>query len=324
MNDIKQQVLREIEKTVPIFIRSSPIQYRIRCPICGDSQKNRRDTHCYIKCSMDPTEPLLYYCFKCNAFGRVNRMFLEKLGIDGEILGALDKRRYNRVQTLQTVNEGMLLGTPTLDSIKVKYMKKRLGMDFTIEELERMRLVWDIWAMRPFIVSKGARNALPGNDNAIAFITEDRAVMVIRTLLDEEGQWRKMKLFPSEMKSFYTISTTINPFEKCIVNIAEGVFDIISVYKNFPSENAAYIATLVSDYLSAVDYAVTKGLVGNEVHLRIYVDADVNEKELVTMLKTYRWMFGSITTVRNVKSKDVGVPMDQIELVERTIKGLQL
>ena len=324
MNDIKQQVLQEIEKAVPIFIRSSPIQYRIRCPICGDSQKNRRDTHCYIKCSMDPTEPLLYYCFKCNAYGRVNRMFLEKLGIDGDILGALDKRHYNRIQTIQTVNDEMILGTPSLESKQVKYMQKRLGVNFTEEELAHMRLVKDIWYMRAFIGSTGARNALPGNDHAIAFITEDRAVMAIRSFLDEEGQWRKMKLFPSEMKSFYTIAGTINPFEECIVNIAEGIFDIISVYKNFPSENAAYIATLGSDYISAVDYAVMKGLVGNEIHLRIYVDTDVNEKELVTMLKTYRWMFGSITTLRNVKSKDVGVPIDEIELVERTIKGLQL
>ena len=62
----------------------SSIRYRIRCPICGDSQKDFKDSHCYIKCSDDPNEPLLYKCFLCNAKGMVNEDFLKMLQIKGD------------------------------------------------------------------------------------------------------------------------------------------------------------------------------------------------------------------------------------------------
>lgn len=44
--------MNEIEKNVDIFRKESNSEFRIRCPICGDSKKNPSDSHCYLKCSM--------------------------------------------------------------------------------------------------------------------------------------------------------------------------------------------------------------------------------------------------------------------------------
>ena len=91
--DAKHEVLGEIRNSVSIFKEVNSNQYRIRCPICGDSQKNLESAHCYIKCSYDQNEPLLFHCFLCNSSGIVNKSFLDKLGIKSNIYSAIKLKR---------------------------------------------------------------------------------------------------------------------------------------------------------------------------------------------------------------------------------------
>ena len=85
-NEIKRKVLNAIKDHVDVFIPKSSIQYVIRCPLCGDTDKDPTHAHCYIKCSNDPLEPLQYNCFLCNNNGRIGRYFLDKLGIDQDLI----------------------------------------------------------------------------------------------------------------------------------------------------------------------------------------------------------------------------------------------
>ena len=80
-----------------------------------------------------------------------------------------------------------------------------------------------------------------------------------------------------------------------------------------------YIATLGSDYMSAVDYAITKGFVGSNIDLRIYIDQGIDEKLLKKQLRQHKWLFGEIRIFLNRASKDIGVPIDQIQLIETRI-----
>ena len=320
MNDSKQQILHEIEQHVDVFMKVSPIQYRIRCPICGDSQKNLRDAHCYIKCSNDPTEPMLYICFKCNASGIVGKYFLSKLGLPEKVIQSVGTQRYNRIGSNKGKDINILTGTPVLDSPQSHYIESRLGKGFTYEDLDKFKIVWDMHALDPYVTQR-VRNTLPNNFNSISFLSDDKAMLLTRTFTEgPESQWRKIKLFPS-VKSFYTVKVTLDLFttERITVHIAEGIFDILSAYKNFSQGNDVYIATLGSDYMSAVDYAITKGFVGSNIDLRIYIDQGIDEKLLKKQLKQYKWMFGEIRIFLNRASKDIGVSIDQIQLVETRI-----
>lgn len=322
MNDIKHQILDEIEKRVDVFSKVSAIQYRIRCPICGDSQKNLRDAHCYIKCSYDPNEPLLYNCFKCNSGGKVNSAFLEKLGVKSELTKKLDNQRFNKIALWKNIDINIMTGEPVIKSPQVKYISDRLGDGFTKEDIERFKIVWDLNAILPYITDQRVRNSMPNNMTSISFLSDDKSSLLTRYFSDDGSRWRKIKLFPSENRAFYTIKTTLDLFtpDDIEVNIAEGVFDVLSIYRNFNEcPNSVFVASLGSDYISAVDYVIGKGIIGSNVIIKVYIDDDVNERSLKYRLKKYKWIFKDIYIYRNIKSKDVGVTTDKIKLVERKI-----
>ena len=322
-NNIKQQVLDEIQNNSPVFKKVNNIQYRIRCPICGDSQTDSRDAHCYIKCDFNnPNEPLLFNCFKCNTSGKVNSNFLKKLGVNSTLIQTIDHQKFNRIGSIKHTKVDIITGTPNLESKQVKYIEDRLGKGFTYEDYDKFKIIWDMNLIYPYVNNTRVKNTMPSNSNSISFLSDDKSVLLIRSFDDLYGRWRKLSLFKSENKSFYTIKTTFNLFtnEDIIVNIAEGIIDVLSIYKNFNNiDNSAYIATLGSDYISAVEYAITKGLLGNNVIIRIYIDNDIDDKLLKFQLKKFKWLFKSILIYKNIKSKDVGVNINDIKLIEQKI-----
>jgi len=101
-----------------------------------------------------------------------------------------------------------------------------------------------------------------------------------------------------------------------VVNIAEGVFDILSVYKNFSDDNSIYVSTLGSDYESGINYAISNGFIGGNIIMKIYIDSDINEKILKYRIKKYKWLFDKIYIYKNINAEDFGVPMDQINRIE--------
>lgn len=321
VNDIKHQIIDDIEKKVDVFYKVSSTQFRIRCPICGDSQKNPRDAHCYIKCSYDPIEPLLFNCFKCNAGGRVTGEFLDKLGVSQALTKNIDNQRFNKIRSILNVETNIVTGNPILDSPQARYIESRLGNGFTFDDYDRFKIVWDLNVIYPFITDRRVKNSMPSNLDSISFLSDDKSVLLVRYFRDSDPRWRKIKLFPTENRAFYTIKSTIDLFTKnrIVVNIAEGIMDVLSIYRNFNDENSVFIATLGSDYIGGIDYVIAKGLIGYNVILKIYIDSDINEKSLKYRLKKYKWLFEEILVYKNIKSKDVGVIVDKIKLVESKI-----
>lgn len=321
MNDIKQQIVDAIESKVE-FCYHSGQEYRIRCPICGDSPKSPRAAHCYIKCSYDPNEPLLYICFRCNSSGIVGKSFLEKLGIDQRLISKVTNVRYNRLQSAKSADVNILTGEPILGSPQIQYIESRLGTGLTVDDYDRFKIVWNMDSVVPYITDKRTLNTLPSNRDSITFLSDNKALLLTRTFDPGNHQWRKISMFPNGGKAFYVIKSTLNLFtrEPVTVNIVEGVFDALSAYKNFnDGENSVFIATLGSDYASAVGYIIAKGIFGSNVTLKVFIDGDVDDKQVKWQLKKYRWIFNHIYMYRNILEKDIGVPIDRIRLSESKI-----
>jgi hypothetical protein len=77
------------------FKRSSPTLYNFRCPICGDSQKNKHKTRGYI---FEKQNKLIFHCHNCNAsmiFGK----FLE--WIDPQLYKEYKTEKYLEKQVQQ-------------------------------------------------------------------------------------------------------------------------------------------------------------------------------------------------------------------------------
>jgi hypothetical protein len=165
-------------------------------------------------------------------------------------------------------------------------------------------------------------NTLPSIQDSISFLSDDRSYVLSRNFRSGV-RWRKIPVtkIPSP-KSFYTIGTSLNIFTREIiyVNIAEGIFDILSAYKNFNTGgNSAYIAILGSDYSSGIEYAISKGLMGSNIIINIYMDSDQSMDDLKKELKKYKFLFNKIHLYQNAISKDIGVPIEQIVLTEKTL-----
>lgn len=332
-NELKQQIMDEIEKQSNVFIKANKNEYRIRCPICGDSQKNLRDAHCYIKFSYDATEPLLYHCFKCNASGIINKSFLKKLQIKGDILNRISNNRYNRVQSYKKADINILTGTPQLFTPQTRYLEKRLGYLFDVDELDKFKIVWNMSNLYPYISSDRIKNSMPNNNESISFLSDDKSTLLTRFFDDKNGRWRKIKLFPSDGKSMYTLKTTFDLFnhrhsgnDASEIWIAEGIMDVISLYKKRQkseysnSTSIAYIGVLGSDYISGIDYAISKGMFGKWVELKICIDNDIDIKSLIEELRKYKWLYRTIYIVQNIDEKDFGVPPERMWLSFKKVK----
>lgn len=319
MNNIKFEILNEIESHAEIFRKINSEEFKIRCPICGDSSKNLKDAHCYLKCSNRIDEPILYNCFLCNNKGIVNKAFLKRLGINNKFDDVLEKQKYNRLISFKN-NKNIELGNINLIKKQIDYIDYRLGSGFSIEDFLSFRIICDMRIIKDYINDPSIRNTLPNNDNSISFLSDDNSLLLNRSFSDDyKYRWRKIKLYENDNKSFYTIKTTVDLFNNITLNIAEGIFDVLSIYKNFRNENSVFIATLGSDYISGLDYGIAKGIVGSNVTVNIYMDNDINEKYLKDKLKEYKWLFKNIYICKNALSKDVGVTIDNIKIVKSRV-----
>jgi hypothetical protein len=315
-------ILSDIAKHAPVFLSAGGCEYRIRCPFCGDSQTDPNDAHCYIKCSDDPNEPMLYYCFKCNAKGRVTPKFLTMLGVDKSLVGQFANQRYYKLNTYHEPTVDIVERTPVMDSPQVRYIEERLGK-FEASDYERFKILWNINDVIPYIMIKQSLNTLPSNKSSVSFISDDKSALLIRSFDPQYGRWRKLSMFPTGRRTFYTVKAQVNllSMDQIIIHIAEGVFDVLSAYRNFSEEHCqhVYIAALGSDYAKALEHFIAKGIFGSNCSVRIYYDADIDVEKLKKKMRQYKWLYHDICLYKNILSKDIGVPADQIRLVSMKV-----
>jgi len=248
----------------------------------------------------------------------VNKYFLKKLNISLDQIPDIDNQIFNKIPSMKRVDIDIVTGTPVLESEQTRYITGRLGKGFNVDDYDRFKIVWDMNTIIPYITDIRIRNTLPNNWNSISFLSDDKSTLLTR-FFDGSPRWKKTKLFPSENKSFYTIKTTLDLFTRdpIVVNIAEGVFDILSVYKNFNGRDTSlHISTLGSDYESGVNYAISSGFMGSNVTLKVYVDRDIDEKKLRQEMKKYKWWFNNVYIYKNMIQEDFGVPIDKIKKIE--------
>lgn len=320
VND-KQIVMDTIRNSVPVFKKRTPTQWSVRCPYCGDSKKNPNDSHCYIKWTMDDS-PLLFNCFLCNTSGVVDKKFLDLIGVKKDLSELVAFNRSNRIPSIQNKSVDIIAGDVDMNSKQVKYIEHRLGPGLTLEDYSKFRILANIENVVPYVSSDKIRNSLPSNMDSVSFLTNDKTVILTRLFEDGDIRWKKLRIIPNEGKSFYVIQSSFDLFtnEEITINIAEGIIDVISIYKNFNDHGPAlFIAALGSDYIDALIYSVNLGVIGKNVRVNIYMDADQNQKRLMSELKKYRWLYNGIFVYRNVLSKDVGVRIENIKLEERRV-----
>lgn len=324
--------------------------YVVRCPYCGDSSDPRK-AHFYITINLDDNSPILYNCFRCPVGGYMTREVMERLEIADPTLQdgiRLLNRTSDRYDKKQVNEESTILffdyQLPEVkESPKLDYIRNRLGVDFTTEDFQEMKV---ITSLKEFLLLNNVKKITCENwvahmleNQYVGFLSHGSSYIFFRDITGtSEFPWVKYPITEKsrESKSFYSLSAQLDIFteDEIVVNLSEGVFDILGVRYHISKKetNVVNIAVTGKYYESVVYYLISIGLVGSNVTINFFSDNDekFNKKRKGksedTSIEHYRKIFGkmkylfkSINVYYNEIGKDVGVTKDKISLIKHKL-----
>lgn len=322
-------------------------EIQTRCSVCGDS-RHIHHGHMYINLGFDDT-PLYYNCVRCHRNqGLVTPETLLGWGLNPSPSLCEDIIKYNR-KVLHYSSNKKFVSSKTynvshykitdnkLSKIKLKYINDRLGLNLKYSDMIENKIILNLFDLfsinniNTYSQPKDILNQL--NNFFIGFLSEDNAFINSRCIIKNPKKMEKY-LNPrinrryTEYSIFnkfdfsrnnYVIPTDINILNKSNVkiNIAEGQFDILSVFFNLKNEertNNVYSAISGNNYLSLCSHFLTMlGLPNLEYH--IYIDNDINRYS-IKLVEEFCNKFMFPLYIHNNEfegEKDFGVPLNRIK-----------
>lgn len=349
---IGQNFINAIKSIIPTAkVASGGREVVIRCPFCGDS-KNLRHAHFYMSVPQTQDEISLYQCKRCPNKGIVSDELLRKIGCnDSNMIIEITKHNTEvmslpKYRSLKKINiyplKWNLIRKDPNNQIKLDYINKRIGSNFTIFDLAKVKIILNLYDVININKLELTRHQMVCNDldkYFIGFISYDNSYCGLRKVTDQELYKTVNKRYinyslvnkSDDRKNFYVIPTRINALDPAQVkiHIAEGQFDILSIYYNLNKCNDyqnIYIACGGKSYSQALEFILSEtGIINYEIHY--YPDKDVTDNDFfydvqykIQLLPT------DIYIHRNncINEKDFGVPRERIVDVVRVIKDAQL
>lgn len=313
-----------------------------RCFECPDSE-DRSHGHFYISIPQKEDEPSKFYCQKCHCRGWVTHHKLLDWGIYNDAI-AIDLITHNRSIELSgtrkfdsrevyRINNDYI----TMDELserKLSYINNRLGLKLTYDDLLDKKIVLnlnDLLKRNNVALTRNYNIVNELDQSFIGFISLDNAFCNMRRLVSPGKIFKSIdkryvnydiyKKFDNTER-YYTIPTNIdmNRDTRIPLHIAEGAFDILSIYYNLRNqENGIYTSVAGSNYKGIVRHFITSmGLPYIELHLypdndmsgSVHVMADI--AELVAPLGIPMYVHRNASQGQ----KDFGVSPDKI--IEKT------
>lgn len=314
----------------------------MRCPDCGDSRKHASSRHMYV--SM-PTEkdPGLYYCHLCHSSGIVTHRKLldwgcydpelaEELYLHNQkVSGSTKYKKYSIGRSYHVTNS--MIKNDDLSIAKMSYINNRLGTSLKPADFLSLKVVINLLDLleennitqltRDYSIVEQLDRSFVG------FLSLDNGFVTLRKTDDEpvydaiNMRYVNYKLFDKEDTSerFYVVPQAIDLLApgRIKLHVAEGVFDVLSIYLNLRrGEPGIYASVSGSNYSSVISYFMMEKMIPNlEVHL--YPDNDQPEYRINKIVRDFDSMRAPIYIHRNTApgEKDFGVSLDRINEVVR-------
>ena len=338
--EFKINLINALEDRGVYFRRVNELQYQTRCPSCGDKRDNINTGHLYIRINANDNSLIVYNCFRCPYHGVLTPDDLSLLDVDTPQLIAgleqLNKKgaKYDSKNISNAREVSYDLTVPAVsDERKLNYINERLGTNFTADMCSELRLVP---SLGEFLNANGikriscpswqARNL---HDNYVGFLTSNGSHILFRDVTNKQKfRWVKYDIFSNEMndvasqKNFYALPVALDTLstDEIIVNMSEGVMDILSIAYNlgYRKDNCLNVAVGGKYYVAMFNKLIHMGLVGKNVQINIFADNDKTYDTSIAYYKKklsiYKPMFGKITVYYNLRSKDCGVRKEEISL----------
>lgn len=312
-----------------------------RCFYCPDS-KNPNSAHMYISIPQTDYEPSLYYCHKCHAAGVVTYKTLidwdaydENIAMDlinhnkkclkGGRLSKYLNKSHKAIQVPKANND-------IINMIKLNYINNRIGTNLTFDDLYNLKIVLslnDLLNINNIQSLTRDPNIIEQLDiNFLGFLSIDNAFLNMRRVCDEglliksiDKRYINYKIFNDiydTSERFYTIPTllNLNNPERIKIHIAEGPFDILSIYKNLRREEPGiYTSIAGSNYKGLALYFLERfKLPYVEIHFYPDNDKQGSKHVLDEVARYIKPLRIPIYIHRNMYpgEKDFGVPVNRI------------
>lgn len=316
-----------------------------RCFYCSDS-KTYSKGHMYIKIPQTENDVSTFYCQKCKTSGIVTpKILMEWDAYDSSI--ATELSLYNKEVLSKPQNrifkgyeiyniKNNFISNTELSKIKLDYINSRIGTNLSYKDCVNLKIVLnlnDILYCNKLRYTRDPKIVQSLNDNFVGFLSHDNAFLNMRNLnLTEMYEsinkryinYNLVGKFDNTCR-FYNVPSIVD-MNKLISNpiqlhVAEGPFDILSIYLNLRKErtNVVYTSIGGSGYKGIIRYFILK-LKIPYMEIHIYPDNDISVEEMIS-IKNYLSIFGySLYIHRNrfPGEKDFGVPKNRMdEYIER-------
>lgn len=308
MSSVNEELLRFKEELISsgMFKHMNTHQYTSQCPFCLDNRQ-----HCYVKIDTASDCPVVYYCHKCLAHGRVGKEFLERLQLDIKLPKFLGNKSIdeNKGLSLKLIGETV---TDRDDTSRVReYIESRVGHYPTFEELQMFKFVGN---PRKYATDYLGYNGegRPFNNRHWFQLTNGN---ITGRWKDDNTEWRWMNFKTNRVRSgaLYAFRQGFDCMKDINIVIAEGIFDVIGLYYNANIDNGIYIASLGKGHERAIKYILSKGIFGDSVNVRIYRDPNVRDNE-VYVSPLLMQMFNKVELFHNDFDKDYGVKPELLDI----------
>lgn len=314
----------------------------LRCPECGDSTKNSKSAHLYIGIPYDNNKPALYNCFHCGTSGILTHNTLIKWGIYRTDI-ALGLTEYNNTLKLsgkanryfhpsayQITHSYVTINSKTEE--KRQYVCNRIGRDLSVPEMCDLKICLNLIDLleenNVKRLTRDKRIVQELDREFVGFISIDNAFLNMRRTCPEgivsngiDKRYINYKIFDKDETSqrFYTVPTVIdlNSKERIKLHIAEGPFDILSVYLNLRNkEPGIYTSVSGNNYINVIfHFLIEKQIPYIELHF--YGDNDqygsINRIEKIMKIIPDKTIPVYVHKNTYPGEKDFGVPIDRIQ-----------
>lgn len=309
-----------------------------RCFYCSDS-KHQNHGHFYISIPQNGKEPSLFYCQKCKTGGVVTQAKLLEWGTydpdiaveitqyNAKVMALPENRVYKDSTIYKIYND--TIPSDKLSQYKLNYINQRIGSSLSFTDCINLKIVLNLNELiqRNHLNITRDPNIINQLDSGfLGFLSYDNAFLNMRNLdiLKDiykgiDMRYVNYNIFGKydNTKRFYTIPTNIDLLDPrpLQLHIAEGPFDILSIYTNLRTNHDRCIFSSIggSGYLGLLRIFICELKCPNlEIH--IYPDNDVSRSyilDIINFLSSFKYTF---YIHRNVYSgeKDFGVPINRI------------
>lgn len=302
---MKEKIIEAL-RTLRVCIPSKGnTEWTIRCPYCGDSND---PTHGHFAIHIDANEMdwMPGHCLKCGYGTFVNPRFL--LDVQAyipqdveDMLNAFNKRNirknnYVTKEVYRKIPEVSEAELATLTGAKAEYIAHRLGVDIEVirkkaPELKIiLNLIYFCNTNHFTIPGKSYKWMLFMNFNYVGFLSSNGNCITMRDFRNEKyskiRRYDKIVIDPKNVNAntFYNIPFAYDytDLETWHIRVAEGTFDILSVYFNIMNQeedHQIYFACCGYGYPTILKYLISNGIAINLI-LHIYSDNDKTDDDL--------------------------------------------